>query len=252
MSINFQSIKNNKYTKFFISVIILIIAMLIIFSTPYINLLIIIFGEFGAIIFALSFFIWSILLTILFLLVLEWFFNLNDKFLYKNNGDYQYDLHYWLAEDRVSNKFLKSLLSEDASEDKNEISNLIRVKEILEEKLKNDVINYKIFRTFLINRTKKGLLKKISSFIVTTFVALGIKSQLSNIKSYLQGKIDNEKFIEILSSLITIEGYSKLIIVLSFFFILYFLVYRLLLRLTEDGRRINNIISILDNLIEGK
>lgn len=251
MNVEFQRIKNNKFFRYCCWVVGVIVATLIIFSELFISLLTNTLGKFALIIFALGIFIISVILTILLLLALEWLFNIIDKFIYKNKSDYQHDLFYWLAEDGISNVFLKSILSNEASKERDDISNLINVRKILQKKLEHDVQNYKLFKSYLINRSKKSLFKTLNSFLVTLFVALVIKDQLPKFKEYIQQTVDNKMFIENLAYLITVEGYSNLILTTSFFFVLYFTVYRLLLRFTEEDRRIKNIISILDNLIEG-
>lgn len=252
LNVIIRSILKNGYFKYIKWIVILILLLKILESQTYIDFLIKIFGEFGAIFYSLSFFALSLIFTMLLIVSIAWLFKKADLLLDKTSSPYTGTLYTWLGEDAVSNKFLRNIFNDGAASEYDVTKNLKEITNILRKRLENNLLYFKLFRAYLISRTKKSLLNKINVYLITLLGTFISTLLIPKIKEYVLHKVESQEIFKIIDELTSYQIYSYFIIYISIAFIIYFLTYQFLYTFTERSRRIKFLISILDLLIEEK
>ncbi|MFF5994810.1 hypothetical protein AAGS61_08605 [Lysinibacillus sp. KU-BSD001] len=251
-NVKLRTIFKNNYFKFIKWIVILILLFKVLESQIYIDVLIEVFGEFGAIIYSLSFFTLSLIFTALLLVSFGWLFKKTDLLLDKTTSPYNSTLYTWLGEDAVSSKFLRNMFGDGASSEYDDTENLKEITNIIKTKLEDNLLYFKIFRTFLYSRTKKSLFNKINVYLITLLATFITTLFIPKIKEYITNKVGSQEIFKIIDELTRYQIHSYLILYTSIAFTVYFLTYQVLFTFTERNRRINFLISILDILIEEK
>lgn len=209
------------------------------------------FGSFGVIVLAILFYVYAIMITTLIIMFINTLQETMSKIIYGKRTLNSKKLFSWLAEDMVSHAFLYSLFNEKANW--NDIKNIMRVKEILKKNLNNDITEYKLFRNHLDYKTKKSFSKKFNLLILTSISSF---ATINFLPKFYNGIIN--VFLGKIESIISWNNFDgilfifNLIFFVSMVFIIYFTFYYLILMFTDNGRRVNYLISILDILIEEK
>lgn len=256
MNINFKVILKNGYFRFIMGVLILIGLFYGIESHIYLSLLMKNLGEYGVIVYSLSFLALSILFTVILLAGTGWIFKRIDLLHYKSMPSSNSNLYTWLGEDEVSEKTLRDIFKDQATNrtliEYDDIDNLKRVTNILKDKLEDNLLYFKLFRTYLYSKTKKSLFNKINVYLITLLLTFITSLLIPEIKKYLKNSIEDQEIFKILEGFSSYETFSYIIMYISLGFVIYFLAYQLLYVATERNRRVSFLISILDGLIEEK
>ncbi|AHN24274.1 hypothetical protein [Lysinibacillus varians] len=207
------------------------------------------FGKYGIIILSLMYYIYAAMLTTIFIAFVNKYQEFLTNRFYSKQPKTRNKLFFWLAEDTVSKSTLFDLFKEDSTG--NDIKNTKKISDILKSNLNYDVAQYKLYRNHLEYKTKKSFFKKLNLLILTSissYISLNIlpkfyKNVTEGIVESIESSwlwIDSDVFLFIFN----------IVIYISMIFIIYFTLYHTLLMLTDNSRRVQYLISILDILIE--
>lgn len=217
-------------------------------SDFYLDFLINQFGEYGAILLAITIYLVSAITTILVVAFLTLFQEWMSQYLYSRKTDSKKKLFTWLSQDIVSNIFLYDCFKDSSDGDYNDIENIKKVVKILKLKLNYNLVNYKLFKNHLEHKTKKSFFKKFNFALLTIVSSFATLKLMPVIHDEIINQIKEK--ITLFNSTPNSIIFMNLIILMSICIMVYFFAYQMSLFFTDSGRRVKYLISILDILIE--
>lgn|GEM_PF-6031453 len=207
------------------------------------------FGKYGIIILSLMYYIYAAMLTAIIIAFVNKYQEFLTYWFYRKQPKTRNKLFFWLAEDTFSKSTLFDLFKEDSTG--NDIKNSQKISDILRRNLNYDVAQYKLYKNHLEYKTKKSFFKKLNLLILTSissYISLNILPKFY--KNVTEGIVQNiESFFLWQDSDIFLFIFN-IVIYISMIFVIYFTLYHTLLMLTDNTRRAQYLISILDILIE--
>ncbi|MET4562730.1 hypothetical protein ABIA69_003921 [Lysinibacillus parviboronicapiens] len=210
-------------------------------------------GSYFIIYFSFLFYFWLIILVSIIIVFLKYIIEKMDLFIYSQYKESEGNYYKWLGQDMVSEKFLLELFKEDASRNYDDIENIIKIRELIEKKLKGELVNYKLLKNFLEFRQKNNSFRKINVVLFSlsaTFFTFILSSVLKpKIVEYFEKGIKLNLDINLI---FTNNNYGNLIVFLGIAIAIYLFIASLFSNLTENKRRTNYLISMLDILIKDK
>ena len=197
-------------------------------------------------------YIFSSFLALLFILFISIMQKYMYKILNKNKKDYNQQLFTWLGEDSISNKFIDGLFSAKASKSYDDIENLNKIKQALNVKLKDSLLDYKLLKNHLEYKTKKDFDSKAGTILMTVIGTILTTQFIPKLVLSFSKAESNDLLLKQITNLFGLEGFYSLFLYGSIFILIYLPVKSMLLFVTEDKRRLEYIISILDIIIKEK